>query len=230
MNAMHRTLTTLLIPALSLALATGCDKGKSDDGKKSAGAKTDKDADDKADKEADKKAEAPPEPEKPEGPVFTAKGAMGDEVSLPLVAFDLEKVGLAGFTIQVPEGTSAMEKSPSGHKLINSRVNYSITVSEGEFDKEGAKKTYGILDPDGKVVDESDTHIIYQRSGEGGFLFQAGTKVGDKSLNCGTVASISPFTRRQIDQSVESCKSIAAAEGGGDAAAEGGGDAAKKAG
>jgi hypothetical protein len=212
MTALHQTPKLLLLP-LVLALAVGCDKG----GDKKA---DDKKADDK--KADDKKAEEPepePEPAKPEGPSYTAKGPMGgDEVTLPLVPFDLAAVELPGYTMMVPEGTKAETKSGGGHKLINMQVNYSITVDERAFDKEISKTAWDALDPDGKIVDESDTHIIYERSKEGGFLFSAGTTVGDKQFTCGSVASISPFTRRMVDQNVESCNSIAAAEGGGDAA------------
>ena len=200
---------------------TACDKGdKKADDKKTA----DKAEEKTDDKKTDDKAEEP-EAEAPKGPVFTAKGVMGDDVSLPLVAFDLAEVELPGYTITVPEGTTAESKSPSGYKLLNSQVNYSITVSEGELDKKQTLEIFEIVDPDGKVADEADDHLIYERSKDGGFLFQAQATVGDKTFTCGTVASISPFTRRVIDQAIETCKSIAAAEGG-DAAAAEGGDAA----
>ena len=214
MSKIQRTLSPLLFPLLSFTLLLGCDKkpeeGKKDD-KKSAEKKDDK-----------KAAEPAPEPEAPKGPMFTAEGVMGDDVSIPIVPFDLAAAELPGYTIQVPEGTRAEDKSTSGKKLLNTKVNYSMTVAEGPFDIEQAKKIYGILDAEGKVTDEAEDHIIYQRSGEGGFLFQAGVTVGDKQFNCGTVAGVMPFTRRQIDQTVASCKSIAAAEGGAAPAAEGG--------
>jgi hypothetical protein len=93
-------------------------------------------------------------------------------------------------------------------------VNYSISITPSAFNKDEAKKIFGIVDPAGKVADESETHVIYERSGEGGFLFQAGVTVGDKQFYCGTVATGIAFSREVIDQSVASCKSITAAAGG----------------
>lgn len=222
MQHANRTPHPVLLSLLSLALLAGCDKKpeeKKDDKKVEAK------ADDK--KTEDKAVEAPPEPEPepPAGPVFTGKNIMGDEVKLPLVAFDLSAAELPGVTIMVPEGTTAQPKSPSGYTLSNTQVNFSITVNEGTFNKEESVKMFGILDPEGKVVDESDTHVIYERSGTGGHLFQAGTTVGDKSYTCGTVASVSAFTRENIDQSVAACRSLAAAAAGDGAAPAPAGDA-----
>jgi hypothetical protein len=209
MFAINRPLPSLLLPLLTISLLIGCDKKPDDAAKKDD--KAAEKAPDKAEPEADA---PPPEPEAPKGPMFTAEGVMGDEVSLPIVPFDLTAVELPGYTIQVPEGTEARSKSPSGYTLGNSRVNYSVTITEGEFDLARAKDLYKMLDPEGKIADESDSHIIYERSGTGGFLFQAGVTVGDKPFYCGTVATGMAFTRKQIDQSVASCKTMAAAEGG----------------
>lgn len=198
---------TLLFSVMTLALLVGCDK-KSEE-------KSDKTADKGEKKTDDKKVDEakPAEPEPPKGPVFSAKNIIGEPVSKPIVAVDLTPMELPGLTIQAPEGAKAEPKSPSGFKLIDTSVNYSISISEGKFDKEEAKKTFDIVDPEGKVADESDTHVIYERSGEGGFLFQAGVTVGDKQYTCGTVATGFAFTREVIDQSVASCKSITAATG-----------------
>jgi hypothetical protein len=201
---------TMLLSLVTLALLVGCDK-KPDE------KKADKSADKSADKKVDDKVDAKepePEPEPPKGPMFTAKNIIGEPVSIPIVPFDLAAMELPGLTIQAPEGTTAEPNSPSGFKLLNTSVNYSISVRDGAFDKEGAKKTFGIVDPDGKVADESDTHVIYERSGEGGFLFQAGVTVGDKPYYCGSVATGFAFTREVADQSVASCKSIAASAAG----------------
>lgn len=201
---------TLLLSFVTLALLGGCDKAA--DEKKADDKKADKKADDK---QVDAKAAEPaPEPEPPKGPMFNATNIVGQAVSVPIVPFDLTAIELPGFTIQAPEGTEAKPKSPSGFQLFNSSVNYSISITASAFDKEGAKKTFGILDPDGKIVDESETHIIYERSNDGGHLFQAGATVGDKQFYCGSVASGIAFARDVVDQSVASCKSIAASAAG----------------
>ncbi len=200
---------TLLLSLVSLALLVGCDKAadeKKTDDKKVADKKTD-------DKKVE--AEAPePEPEAPKGPVFNATNIAGQAVSVPIVPFDLAAAELPGLTIQAPEGTTAEAKSPSGFKLYNSSVNYSISITPGAFNKDEAKKIFNIVDPEGKVADESETHVIYERSGDGGFLFQAGVTVGDKPYYCGSVATGIAFARDVIDQTVASCKSIAAAAAG----------------
>jgi hypothetical protein len=208
MISINRPLTPLLLPLLSVALLLGCDK-KPDEPAKKAEKTEEKAPDAKPEVEA-----PPPEPEPPKGPMFTAEGVMGDEVSVPLVAFDLAAMELPGYTVQAPEGTEARSKSPSGFTLSNSSVNYSMTITAGAFDLAAAKKLYDMLDPDGKIADESDSQIIYERSGTGGFLFQAGVMVGDKPFYCGTVATGMAFTRKQIDGTVTSCKSMAAAEAG----------------
>jgi hypothetical protein len=201
---------TLLLSLMTLALLVGCDKGTEE--KKADDKKADKKGDDKkADAEA---PEVAPEPEPPKGPMFNAKNIVGQEVSVAIVPFDLAAVELPGFTIQAPEGTKAEPKSPSGFQLFNPSVNYSISITPSAFNKDEAKKIFGIVDPAGKVADESETHVIYERSGEGGFLFQAGVTVGDKQFYCGTVATGIAFSREVIDQSVASCKSITAAAGG----------------
>jgi hypothetical protein len=207
-NSIHNT---LLLSLMTLALLVGCDKGteeKKGDDKKAADKKGD-------DKKVDAEAPEPaPEPEPPKGPMFSAKNIIGEPVSVAIVPFDLAAVELPGFTIQAPEGTKAEPKSPSGFQLFNPRVNYSISITPSAFNKDEAKKIFGIVDPAGKVADESETHVIYERSGEGGFLFQAGVTVGDKQFYCGTVATGIAFSREVIDQSVASCKSITAAAGG----------------
>jgi hypothetical protein len=202
---------TLLLSFMTLALLSGCDK-KADEKKADAKKTDDKKADDK---QVDAKAPEPaPEPEPPKGPMFNATNIVGQAVSIPIVAFDLAAVELPGFTIQAPEGTTAEPSSPSGFQLFNPSVNYSISITPSAFNKDEAKKIFGIVDPAGKVADESETHVIYERSGEGGFLFQAGVTVGDKQFYCGTVATGIAFSREVIDQSVASCKSITAAAGG----------------
>jgi hypothetical protein len=202
---------TLLLSFMTLALLSGCDK-KADEKKADAKKTDDKKADDK---QVDAKAPEPaPEPEPPKGPMFNATNIVGQAVSIPIVAFDLAAVELPGFTIQAPEGTTAEPSSPSGFQLFNPSVNYSISIRPSAFSMDEAKKLYGILDPDGKIAEESETHIIYERSNKGGFLFQAGATVGDKQFLCGSVASGIAFDRGVIDQSVASCKTIAAAAGG----------------
>lgn len=213
-NPIHHT---LLLSLVTLSLLAGCDKAddKKVDDKKADAKKAD-------DKGGDVKA---PEPEAPKGPTFSATNIVGQAVSVPIVPFDLAAAELPGLTIQAPEGTVAEAKSPSGFKLYNSSVNYSISITASPFNKDEAKKIFGIVDPAGKVADESETHVIYERSNDGGFLFQAGVTVGDKQYYCGSVATGIAFARDVIDQSVTSCKSITAAAGGaapapaGDAAA-----------
>jgi hypothetical protein len=200
---------TLLLSLVTLALLVGCDKKPEE--KKAE--KTDKAEKKTDDKQVEAEPPKPAEPEPPKGPVFTGKNIIGEAVSVPIVPFDLTALELPGLVIQAPEGAKAEPNSPSGFKLLATSVNYSISVREGKFEPEEAKKTFGIVDPNGKVADESDSHVIYERSGEGGFLFQAGVTVGDKQYHCGSVATGFAFSREVIDQSVQSCKSIAPAAG-----------------
>jgi hypothetical protein len=199
---------TLLLSFLTLALVAGCDKAedKKTDDKKVDDKKVD-------DKKVDDKKAAEPEPEPPKGPMFNATNIVGQAVSVPIAPFDLTPAELPGLTIQAPEGTTIEPSSPSGFHIYNSSVNYSLSITAGPFSKDEAKKLYGILDPDGKIVDESETHVTYERSNKGGFLFQAGVTVGDKQYHCGSVATGIAFDRDVIDQTVASCKSITAAAG-----------------
>jgi hypothetical protein len=200
---------TLLFSVVTLALLVGCDKKPEEKkGTDKAAEKGEKKTDDKKVDEA-----KPAEPEAPKGPVFTAQNIIGEAVSVPLKPFDLAALELPGLTIQAPETAKAEPNSPSGFKLLDTSVNFSISVREGTFNQDEAKKTFNIVDPEGKVADESDTHVIYERSGTGGFLFQAGVTVGDKQYTCGSVATGFAFTREVIDQSVAACKSITASSG-----------------
>jgi hypothetical protein len=194
---------TVLLSFLSLALLVGCDKPADD---KAA----DKTADKTVDKAPDAKAPEP-EPEPPKGPMFNATNIIGQAVSVPIVPFDLAAAELPGLTILAPEGTKAESKSPSGFKLINTSVNFSISITASPFNKAEAIKIFDIIDPEGKVVDESETHVVYERSNDGGHLFQAGVTAGDKQYYCGSVATGVAFARDVIDQTVASCKSITAA-------------------
>ncbi|HJL15913.1 MAG TPA: hypothetical protein RMH99_09665 [Sandaracinaceae bacterium LLY-WYZ-13_1] len=134
---------------------------------------------------------------------------MGMEMTRPLVRQDLDDAGLEGLTMVVPEGAELSTTRWGSHTIVEAGVNYSVSVSEGDFDAGSTLETYQTLDPDGSVVEQTEDQLIYQRSGGGSLLFT----VGDTSYTCGTAATAFPFTRDQVDQMIESCRTLAAAEG-----------------
>jgi hypothetical protein len=145
-------------------------------------------------------------PAKPSGPVFTTT-MMGMERSEPIVEKDLGEMELAGLVIQAPEAAKIESKSGGGFKLVAAGVNYSLTIREGEIDIKGAKETFKLVDEKGELVEDKPDVLIYKRS-SGSHLFQASVKVGDKTYTCSTVATASDFSRSEVDQMIESCKSI----------------------
>ena len=185
---------TLLLSLMSLALIVGCDKGG--DEKKTA-AKTDKGDKKGGDdvKAPDAKAPDPaPEPEPPAGPVFTSKNIIGEPVSSPIKPFDLGAMELPGLVIQAPEGTKAEPKSPSGFTLLDTRVNYSITVTEGAFDKAKAIETFGIVDPAGK----SPTRATPRLSTSAATTVDSCSKPASRSATSSTTAAASRRGSRSV--------------------------------
>jgi hypothetical protein len=136
---------------------------------------------------------------------------MGLEMVRPLAAKTLTVEGLRGMTIQAPDSATVSEERGNNH-VIDAGVNYSIAIGTGAFDPAGAKQVFNIVDEAGTVVVDQPDLVIYQRSGaNGSLLFGAGVTVGEAQFHCGTVATAFPFTREQVDQMVESCRSLRAA-------------------
>lgn len=145
----------------------------------------------------------------PTGPVFKAK-VMGMDMQKPLVDTSLDPAGLTGLTLQAPEGARVEKHMPGGGaRVVAAGVNYSVAIREGKFDAKGVKSTYAIIDPKGTVAVDTGDLVVFERAGSGGVLFNMGVSVGGKSYTCGSVATVTPFTRDVIDQTIESCKTLA---------------------
>ena len=93
---------------------------------------------------------------------------------------------------------------------LYSGLNYSMSIHRGAFDAEQSKSTWAIIDEAGSVILEEDDVVMYQRSGDSGSVLFAASVVGEEAYTCGSVATAFPFTRNQVDQMVESCRSLAA--------------------
>ena len=156
--------------------------------------------------EAEAAAEAEPEPE---GPVFRAT-VMGMEMTRPLVPIAINTEAYTGLTITAPEGATVSE-SRGRVKVLYAGLNYSMSINRSAFDAEQSKGIWATIDEAGSVIHEGEGVVMYQRSGDAGsVLFAASVMVGEEAYTCGSVASAMPFTRNQVDQMVESCRSLVA--------------------
>jgi hypothetical protein len=155
---------------------------------------------------------APAAPAEPEGPVFRST-VMGMERVEPLAAIDLSAAGLAGFTIQAPRTATAEQSMPPGVLVSAPPLNYSVVIREGAFSLAGAKAGREVMDPDGTALEEDDRHLLWQGSGTRGFSFTMQVDVDGQPYTCGTMATAFAFTRDQVDQMIESCRSLAKAGG-----------------
>jgi hypothetical protein len=182
----------IALTALSLSLLAGCDAPKDETGSPD---------------DTNESKEGASDSSKPKGPVFQTK-MMGMEMTQALVEKDLSGMGLDGIVIKAPEKAEIRKKSPRGHKLVAAGVNYSMTIRQAPLDAKQAKEVFDIIDKEGELlVDEADRIIFKRKSGS--HLFQAATEVDGKPYTCSTVATGSSFTRDQVDQMIESCKSLA---------------------
>ena len=182
--------------SLLFALAGGCGGDEEADSHGSTGAQSATPA-------------APEAPAEPEGPVFRTT-MMGMEMTEPLVTKPLGVEGFEGLTIVAPE-QATIELRDESATVRSAGVNYSIAIRHGALDAAATQRIWGIIDPNGSVVEEADDLLIYQRSNDGGMLFEAGVSVDDQAYTCSTVVTAVNFTREQIDQMVTSCRTLAAA-------------------
>lgn len=191
------TLFALLAATLS-ALVSGC----GDDGESSS-------ADDPT-AAANTAPATPDEPAEPSGPTFHTT-MMGMEMSQPLVSRTLDVEGFEGLTIVAPED-ARIEENRGRARVLSAGVNYSVAIRSGAFDAEGTKRIWGIIDAEGTVVEETDDLVMYQRSNDGGMLFEVGVMLGEQAYTCSTVVTAFQFTREQIDQMVTSCRTLGATD------------------
>jgi hypothetical protein len=154
----------------------------------------------------------PAAPAEPEGPVFRST-VMGMERVEALGTIDLSTAGLAGFTIQAPESATAESSILSGVQVSAPPLNYSVVIREGAFSLEGAKAGREVMDPEGTALEEDERHLLWQGSGTRGFSFSMQVDVDGQPYTCGTVATAFAFTRDQVDQMIESCRSLSKAAG-----------------
>ena len=149
-----------------------------------------------------------------DGAMFKAK-VMGTDMSKRLVDVSLDEAEMPGYVIQAPEGARVTVGKPGGGAhVVAAGVNYSIAIREGAFDASESKKTFAILDPDGKVLTDAPELVVFQRKG-GSVLFGTGVTVGDKHFHCGSLATAIDFDRATVDQTVASCKTLKAVGGAG---------------
>jgi len=148
----------------------------------------------------------------PEGPVFKAK-IMGTDQVKKLVDTSLDKAEMPGYVIQAPEGAEVSIGRPGGGAhVVAAGVNYSVAIRESKFDPAEAKKTFNIIDPDGKVLTDNPDLVIYQRK-SGSVLFGMVVSVGGKTFSCGSLATAMDFDRDTVDQTVASCRTLKAVGG-----------------
>lgn len=147
----------------------------------------------------------PDEPEAEEGPVFRTT-MMGVEQTAPIAA---KTLGETGLTIQAPE-TARVEGTleSDGIEIVDATVNYSVSIRSGTFESEAQLSLFQTLDENGSVILNEDDRIIFRRANEGSFLFSTGITVGEDNYVCSTMATAFAFTRDQVDQMLESCRTL----------------------
>ncbi len=145
-------------------------------------------------------------PAPPARPMFRAT-LMGANMSRPLVTTDLAPAGLAGMTIEAPEGVRVERVRGDAH-VLQAGSNYSMSIRAGAFNAARALSSFRALDPAGTVLVNEADRLIFQRSNGGSVLFSAGVTVGTRPYTCGTVATAMNFTRETVDQTITSCLSI----------------------
>jgi hypothetical protein len=147
-----------------------------------------------------------------DGPMFKAK-VMGMDMSKRLVDVPLDAAEMPGFVLQAPEGAQVTVGKPGGGAhVVAAGVNYSVAIREGAFDAAESKKTFAIIDPDGKVLTDTPDLVVFQRK-SGSVLFGLGVTVGDKHFHCGSLATAIDFDQATVDQTVASCKTLRAVGG-----------------
>ncbi|MEI8254315.1 MAG: hypothetical protein WCJ30_01445 [Deltaproteobacteria bacterium] len=145
-------------------------------------------------------------PAAPARPMFRAT-YMGTDMSRPLVTTDLTPAGLAGMTIEAPEGVRVEQERRAAH-LVQAGSNYSISIRSGPFSAANALSAFQALDPAGTVLVNEADRLIFQRSNNGSVLFSAGVTVGARQFTCGTVATAINFSRETVDQTIASCRTL----------------------